>query len=340
MVGVNYQRSNFDNNQTLPHDFTNSYLFENILPIAMLNYKFSKTTNIRMFYRTNTNLPSVDQLQDVVDNTNPLYLTSGNPALKQEFSHNLFIRFSNVDAANSKMFFAMLAFNIKNNYIANSTYLADSNIVIDNINLNKGVQFIKPVNLDGYLNIMSFINYGFPFELISSNLNLTIGGIYTKYPGLINNIENMTNSYNANCQLTIASNISENLDFTISTRTNYNYSKNNVINSLSSSYFNQLSTISLLYQFWEGFFIQADVQNNYYKGISDNYEQNITLLNFSIGKKFFENETGELKIGGYDLLNQNQAIQRNITNLYIENSKTQTLQRYFLLTFTYYLRKF
>jgi hypothetical protein len=60
----------------------------------------------------------------------------------------------------------------------------------------------------------------------------------------------------------------------------------------------------------------------------------------SIGKKFLANQAGELKLGVFDLLKQNQSVSRNITETYQEDIRNQVLQQYFMLTFTYSLRNF
>jgi len=41
----------------------------------------------------------------------------------------------------------------------------------------------------------------------------------------------------------------------------------------------------------------------------------------------------------FDILNQNNSIQRNITETFIEDTRTDILQRYAILTFTYNLRQ-
>ena len=56
----------------------------------MWRKKLSANVNVRVFYRASTNFPSVSQLQDVVNISNPLYVSSGNPDLKT-IVHSFFI---------------------------------------------------------------------------------------------------------------------------------------------------------------------------------------------------------------------------------------------------------
>ena len=63
------------------------------------------------------------------------------------------------------------------------------------------------------------------------------------------------------------------------------------------------------------------------------------LWNASISKLFLRYNRGELKLTAFDLLNQNIGISRTSNSNYIEDRKVVTLQRYFLLSFTFSLTK-
>ncbi len=54
--------------------------------MGMFSYRFSREKNLRLFYRTSTSTPSINQLQNVIDNSNPLLLRAGNPDLKQQYT--------------------------------------------------------------------------------------------------------------------------------------------------------------------------------------------------------------------------------------------------------------
>ncbi|HLG41634.1 MAG TPA: hypothetical protein VI461_18280, partial [Chitinophagaceae bacterium] len=59
----------------------------------------------------------------------------------------------------------------------------------------------------------------------------------------------------------------------------------------------------------------------------------------SISKQFLKYNRGELKLSAADLLNKNVSINRTANQNYIEDSRVNTLRRFFLLTFTYSLSK-
>jgi len=77
-----------------------------------------------------------------------------------------------------------------------------------------------------------------------------------------------------------------------------------------------------------------------YNGLSSKITDHYTLWNINVGKKIFKNKAGEIKLSCYDILNENKSINRTVTDTYIEDSNTETLQQYFMLSFTYNLRNF
>ena len=208
------------------------------------------------------------------------------------------------------------------------------------ITLFKGSQISKPVNLDGYLSARSFFTYGLPLKFIKTNLNLNAGFSYSKLPGLINNVSNISNSYAYNLGAVLASNISQYVDFTISYSGNINVVKNSLQPQLNNNYFTQTAGLQLNLLSKNGWFIQNDVTNLYYSGLSNGFNQNYWLWNAGVGKKFFKGQSGELKLSVFDLLKQNRSITRNITESYIEDVQNQVLQQYFMLTFSYKLKNF
>jgi len=340
-VGLNYQYADLSNQRVLPVDYDLKRNFNNILPSAMFMYRFSPKKNLRLFYRTSTDAPTVDQLQDVINNTNPLQLSSGNPNLVQAYQHRLNIRYSASNTQNASTFFAMLSGQYTQDYIANSTIIAEDKMELkDGVILGQGGQYTLPVNMNGYANIRSFATYGFPVSPLKSNLNINASAGYTRTPGMINNEKNYAGNTNLGLGIVLSSNISEKLDFTLSSNSNINYVRNTLNASSNNQYFNQNSKLLLNYIFWKGIVFNTELNHQFYSGLSAGYNQNFLLWNMSVAKKLFRNQQGEIRLSVYDLLKQNNSIQRTISEIYSQDVRTNVLQRYFMLTFTYNLRFF
>ncbi|MDX5346554.1 MAG: outer membrane beta-barrel protein [Hymenobacteraceae bacterium] len=340
-VGLNYQNAQLNSQQLFPSDYTINRDFNNLLPNAMLNYKLSEQKNLRLMYRTNTNAPSVNQLQDVIDNTNPLLLSTGNPELKQNYTHTLVARYGQSNLEKARNFFGFVYASTTQNYIANSTTIATRDTLLGNgLLLPRGSQLTRPVNLDGYYNLRSFFTYGMPVDLLKSNLNLNTGVGYNQSPGLINGRLNQTDNLNLSSGFVLSSNISEKVDFSVSYNAAYNIVNNKLQPELNNNYFSHNSGARLNWIFWKGFLFDTNLNHTLYSGLNSGFNQSYLLWNMGIGKKLFANERGEIKLSVFDLLNENTNISRNVTETYVEDQRTNVLNRYLMLTFTYNLRHF
>ena len=85
---------------------------------------------------------------------------------------------------------------------------------------------------------------------------------------------------------------------------------------------------------------RTDLRNQYYTGLADGFNENYWIWNLAVGKKIFKNKLGELNVSVYDLLNQNQRISREVTGNYIQDLRTNVLQRYVMVNLIYNLRNF
>jgi hypothetical protein len=339
--GVNYQHSNLHSDQQFPKTLEVDKSFNNILPSAMLRLKLSTRSNIRVTYRATTNQPSVTQLQDVYDITNLPFVTAGNPQLEQQVTNTVGTRYTYTNAGKGILFVGNMFVQTANNYITNATFvpLRDSAVTAD-IALKSGQQLTKPVNLNGYVNVRSFLNFAFPVKLIKSNINFNGGITYSRLPGIINNADNVSKNVTYTTGVVIGSNVSQYVDFTVTYSANFNRVKNQLQPDLNSNYFNQTAGLQFILLSKSGWFFQNDLNNVLYSGLSAGYNQNYFLWNVSAGKKIFKNQKGELKLSVFDLLKQNRSITRNVTETYLEDVQNQVLRQYFMFTFTYNLRNF
>jgi hypothetical protein len=339
--GVNFQHSKLESDRIYPTTTSVNHSFANVLPNLMYRKKIGLSSNIRVFYRASTNFPSVTQLQDVVNLTNPLRVSSGNADLKQSYTHFLSGRYSYTNSKTSKSFFANLILQTAADYISSATFVATKDSTIQKgIVLKRGSQLSKPVNLNGYKSLRTFFTYSMPLKFIKTTINLNSGFSYSKLPGYVNNISTITNSYVYNAGVVFASNINEYVDFNISYNANFNNSNTTNTNNSSTKYVNQTAGAQLNLLSKKGWFLQNDVSGNAYSGLSAGFNQSFWLWNAAIGKKILKKQAGELKLSVFDLLKQNQSLVRTVTGTYIEDAQTQVLQQYFMLTFTYKLKNF
>jgi hypothetical protein len=341
MIGFNAQWTSLIGEQQFPRFERNTYHFFNLLPSAMYQYRFSQSSNIRLFYRSNTNLPGAQQLQEVVDNSNPLLLSKGNASLQQDFSQFLIARYGWSNNTTGRNFFAFMMYQTTSNYIANSTFIASRDTILNNgITLLRGAQLSMPVNLLGYRSVRSFLNYGLPVKAIKCNFNANGGVSYSRVPGLVNGVNNFANTWNLNAGAVLSSNISEKIDFTLAYSAFYNLVSNSVRSGIDNNYLQQTGSFRSNLQHGKGWVFSSDLNYTGFNGLGSAFRQNFVLWNLGIGKKFLKNQAGELKITAFDILGQNNSLSRTVTETYVEDLQTRVLQRYFMLNFTYNIRKF
>ena len=339
--GANIQNAKLESQRIFPVASSVNQSFFSLLPNAQWRKKFSTNSNIRLFYRASTNFPSVNQLQDVVNLTNPLRVSSGNPELKQSYTNLVSARYSYTNSKTSKSFFANLFLQTAADYISTAIYIAQNDSIIQQgIVLKKGSQLTKPVNLVGYKSLRTFFTYSMPVKSLKTVINLNAGFTYAKLPGLVNYTTTITNNYTYNAGVVLASNISEYIDFNVSYTANFNNATTISTTSSSNKYVNQTAGVQLNLLDRKGWFIKNDLTGQSYTGLSAGLNQSFWLWNAAIGKKILKYQAGEIKLSVFDLLKQNQSIVRTVTGAYIEDVQSQVLQQYFMLTFTYNLKNF
>jgi hypothetical protein len=272
-----------------------------------------------------------------VNNSNPILLTAGNPNLNQDYQNRVFLRYSSSLPLKSQTFFIMVSGSFSGNYIGNNIYLARKDTILENgLIMSRGSQLTRPENMSGYYNLRSFLTYGFPMKFIKSNFNLNFGINYSCVPSVTNGQKGFTYSPSTSLGFVISSNISEKLDFTISSNTSYNIALSTRNSDYNTQYLNQNSTLKFSWNFYKGFVYRTDVNHRYYTGLTTGYNKDYLLWNMELGYKFLK-DLLEVKVSVYDLLNQNNFIQRTNTDLYTEDLQSVVLNRYFMLTASFKL---
>lgn len=340
-VGLDFQGSDIKNHKTFPDEELLTHGFQSYLPNASVSYRPSRNLRFQFNYTTRTNAPSINQLQDVINNENPLNIRTGNPNLNQEYSHGFSMSFNSVKPERGGSLNVSLNADFSNNRVVNSTFIATADTMIaPGIILGNGGQFTRPVNVDGYYTMRGNVSFGIPIPNWKLNLNLNTGLHHNHDIGLMNLQRTYSDSYGVNQTIGVHSRISQRLVFGASYSGNYRIVNNSLNANENYNYFNQNIRGDFTWIFWKGVRVNSSVAYNKNTGLSQGYDQSFILWNASLGKKLFKREQAELTLSAYDLLNKNVNIVRTVDEMYITDSSSNTLQQYFMLSFTYNLRHF
>jgi hypothetical protein len=361
-LGTDLQLLNFtvDQTQTLPGQTPSAVLltrqFRAVLPSLSVTTRPTLTSFFRAWYSTSTNLPSPAQLQEALDNTNPLQLSIGNAQLLQEYSHTLWLTYGTFDLPSASSFFISLNASLTNSRIATATTVATRDTTIEltmlsgtqQVMLPAGTQLTRPTNLDGAWNATAFVLYSRPvtlFDALKLNVSGTLALSYQRDPSLINGAENITHTTIITPGASITSNISENLDFTISGRTAWNTNQNTIRSQLNQRFATHTIVARSTYitsdsSAWlDGWVLSAEFNYVATTGLAEGYNIGVPLVNLGLGKRILDGR-GEVRLSVFDALGRNNSINRNVGTGYVEDTQTTVLRRYALLSLTYFLRAF
>lgn len=326
-IGMDLQQAELRaNNRTV--DTTLSRGFTNLLPNGMFSYNWTRNRSLRINYRTRINAPTVSQLQPVPDNTNPLQIRLGNPNLKPEFYNTLSMTYNNFSSVGARSLFAMLNINQVNRRIVNAT------------TFDRGVQTTQPVNADGYYAVNGFLSLGRRIQSWKINLNTSTNAGYSRGIGFVNGEANYSNNLSVGQGASMNSVFNGKFEFGLVGNITYQRATYSLQPQQNNAFFTNMGDVNIYWQLPHRFVLTSDLLYMSNTGRSAGYNQTISLWNIGLARQLFKNKQGELKLQVYDLLNQNKSIVRNITETYVEDVQSRILRRYFLLSFTYNLRKF
>ncbi|MBD2699329.1 TonB-dependent receptor [Spirosoma sp. BT702] len=329
-LGVDAQQASL-NSDNLSRETHLNRSFTNILPNALFTYNFGKQRTLRINYRTRINAPSVNQLQPVPNNTNPLNIQLGNPNLQPEYGHTISLNFNRFNSATLRNMFASMNLSRTDNKIVNATNFTQS-----------GAQTTQPVNTNGYYTLNGFLVFGQPVKIGAqkTNVNLTTNITHNRGQSFVNNQPNEARNWLVGQGVRISSNFSEKLDLNLGGNVNLQSAKYSLQPQQNTTFLNQTVTLDLFYQLPLRFNFSTDVYYNRYGGSAGSYNQSFTLWNATLSRQLFKQNQGEIRIQAFDLLNQNRSIVRNVTDTYTEEVQSRVLNRYFMVSFVYNLRKF
>ena len=352
IANVYYQRSALDGQIVRDDAEKIKHAYNNVTYFMMGQLNINRENSLRLFVSSYTDSPSITDLQSVYDVSDAQNITHGNPNLKPTYSHRVTFHYTNSNVEKGRTFMWMFSMNTTLDYTASHLVQRPGEIVIDGESYSPNF-YSTTTNLDGYWQLRTHLSYGLPIGFLKSNFNVMAGVIYTKTPSMLGGTvdsatgmitggeRNDTKNMGYDFRAVLGSNISENVDFTLSWNGTYNEATNSLNSDNSKNrYFNHTAQGNLKVVFPLGFTFTASAAYSQYIGFTNDYSEDYLLCNAWLGKKVFRNKRGEVMIGVNDLLNQNRAFSRTTGSGYTQNSTNSVIGRYYMVQFTYNLRRF
>ena len=309
----------------------------NITPTADFRWKISKVSQLRFNYRGRTSQPSMTDLLDIVDDSNPLSITMGNPGLKPSFSNNLMLFYDNYIQRYQRAIMANVFFNTTSNAVSQMvTY-----------NPETGGRTSRPENINGNWNI----NSGFMFNTALDSLGLFYVNTMTDFGyshsvGYLNLNNSATASKNSVNTTTLGERLAAGvrnswLEFELTGSLTYTHARNQLQPE------SNLDTWQFAYGFntnvqmpW-GTTIATDMSMNSRRGFNDaSMNTNELIWNLQLSQSFLKGKPLTLTLQFYDLLKKQSNISRTINSMMRSDTEYNAINNYVMLHAIYRLNVF
>lgn len=301
----------------------------NFAPYLRYRYRPDKTTSLSIDYMSRSSQPSMTQLQPVADMSDPLRIVVGNPDLDPTYNHFIRMRYSNFNSEAQRSIMTMANVQVTQNSIAQrSTF-----------NSETGGSVTTYENVNGVWNAMLGNMVSFPFRNKSFTVNNHLMAFYNHNVGFNNGRRNASGNLRVNESFGIAWRPT---DLELELRPNYGLqyttntlqlSGNKAVHSYGGSFYGT-------YYAPYGFVLNTDLTYTATSGYSAGYDSKQWMWNASISYQFLRGRSAAVTVRAYDLLQQKSNIQRSITANYIDDSRYNSLTRYFMVSFSYKFNTF
>ena len=309
----------------------------NITPTLDFRWKKSATGQLRFTYRGRTQQPSMTDLLDIVDDSNPLRITRGNPGLKPSFTQNFQLFYNDYFQKHQRAVMTFVNFSTTSNSVANkSTYNSETGGTITrpeningNWNGNLGFMFNTAVDSAAYFNVNTFTNLSY---------NHNVG--YVSINNISDSQESVTNSLGINERLA-ASYRNDWLEIELNGSLNYTRSRSELQpnNDLDTWQFSYGGMVGITCPWGTSLTTNLNMQSR--RGYADNsMNTNELIWNAQLSQSFLRGNALTVSLQLYDILHQQSTFSRTITAMSRNDVEYNAITSYGMLHVIYRLNIF
>ena len=260
--------------------------------------------------------------------SDPLNNYTGNPNLKRSYAQSVNLNYFSTNIYTQTNFFAFIAMSKTNNAIVNADVIQ-----------NNGSRISMPVNADGNYMVFGNVNTGFPLKKLKSRIDLGIGSNMIHNISFVNGARTEIDNVSLSPNLGYSFALDNKIDINATARLNISKAKYSLQPLLNSNYLQQVYDFEMTNYLPWGIVLNNNFSYTINSGRADGFNTRVGFWNMSMARSFLKNQRAEIKLSAFDLLNENQGVSRNANQNYIEDTRFNVLQRYFLLSFTFRLNK-
>ncbi len=309
----------------------------NFTPTLSLRYRFSKVSRLQVDFRGNTSQPSINQLLDITDDSDPLNISKGNPGLKSAFNTNLRANYNNYFQKHQQSINVNLGYSNTRNSISNMVTYDEAT----------GGRTTRPENINGNwngnagLNMSTAIDSAGVWNLSSStNLNYANRVSYLYQNDLHKSVKNITRTtaWGERLQLSFRKDWFE---ITANGSLNYSHTRNllqsqNNLDTWSFSYGASMN----IYAPW-GMSLSTDMHEQSRRGYTDAaMNTNELIWNAQLSQSFLRGKPLTVTLQLYDILHEQSNFSRAINEMRRSDTSYNAITSYAMLHVIYRFNAF
>jgi outer membrane beta-barrel protein len=322
--GADFSNYNYEQ-RVIGDDSSFTKKYDNLFPDLNGRYTLNAFSSISFSYNGTSQLPSINQLQPVNNNNNPLHITIGNPDLHPSSGQNFRIEFNEI----TPLFL----------FVGFTSTITSQEITMKTYTDSMGRQVSQFVNSNGAytLNLTSSISKS--LEPIHLRIGSVVNLAYGQNTNFVNNLLSNNETYNASFGLNSAKYVTNKYSFSLSSTVAYTGLKSSVNSNSNTFYWTQIYEVAFSTFLQPNLELKSNCTYSWRQRISP-FDQDLSsaVWNASICKMWLDNRLSwKLKIN--DILNENKGFSRSIiANQITENNFNKT-GRYWMLSIAYRFEK-
>ena len=306
-------------------------------PTADFRWKISQVSQLRFTYRANTSQPSMTDLLDITDDSNPLNVRKGNPGLKPSFTHNIRLFYNNYFQNHQRSIMAHANFSATNNAVSNMvTY-----------NTVTGSRITRPENINGNWNAFGMFMFNTAIDSAAYfNVNTFTTLRYNNSVGYVSVDRNASSEKSTTRSTTISERLSGNyrnqwFEFELNGSLEYLHARSELQsnNNLDTWTFSYGASVMLTAP-W-GTQISTGMNMNSRRGYNDeSMNTNELIWNAQISQSFLRNNALTLTFQMYDILHEQSTFSRTVSAMQRSDTEYNAITNYAMLHVIYRLNLF
>ena len=326
-VMVQPQRTRFiQNYQGISVDTVRNVV--NVTPTLDFRYRFSKLSTLRVNYRGTTSQPGMTDLLDIVDDSDPLNITMGNPGLKPSFTNTLRVFYNNYIQDHQQAMMAHVNYSNTRNSISNMVTYDEQT----------GGRTTRPENINGNWNLSGAFMFNTALDSIGMwTVNTFTNVRYNNYVGYLaldrnsNSQKNTTKTVQVGEQLALSYRNSW-LEVSLDGSLDYTHTRNLLQSQSNLDTWQFAYGGSFNFYLPWGMSVSTDLHQNSRRGYSDaSMNTNELIWNAQLSQSFLKNNALTVSLQFYDILHQQSNFSRTINAMQRSDTQYNSINSYAML---------